>query len=411
MDREPDGGDMNNVTPLRRYADFRSGEGGQSELFGTDPRLWIEHDAWDEADIPRRPWIAPGYLMRGAVTVVSGPGSSGKSMLTVLWSVSMALDQRIGRFAPTEGCRTLIYNVEDDAHEQQRRLSAALRQFRAGPTALIGRLHRAGPTGIGTLLRVDPLTKRLVGTETLTQLKAHIEAYQPDVVFLDPMVELHDSEENDNTAIRAVMAELRGYAAAYQCAICLLHHSRKGVTGAAGDPDSLRGASAIVGAARVVLTVLTMDKDEAEKLGISADRRRDYFRIDGAKSNYTRLDEAEWFERVEHTLANQDKVAAATPWEPPSVWTDITPEAINLALDRIAAGPAAGVLYTITKRGGGARWVGNALIDMLTIKEGPAKEMISAWIKSGLLYETTYRDTAEGKERNGVLVNDGRRPT
>ena len=43
----------------------------------------------------------------------------------------------------------------------------------------------------------------------------------------------------------------------------LVHHARKGSGQAAGDPDSLRGASSIVGAARIVLTVLTMDDEQA----------------------------------------------------------------------------------------------------------------------------------------------------
>ena len=34
-----------------------------------------------------------------------------------------------------------------------------------------------------------------------------IGAQCPDVLILDPLVELHDAEENDNTALRAVMAK------------------------------------------------------------------------------------------------------------------------------------------------------------------------------------------------------------
>lgn len=410
MDGEP-GDDMNNVTPLRGYAAFRAGETEQSDLFGTAASLWSDGATWSEQDIPVRPWIAPGYLMRGAVTVLSGPGSAGKSMLTLLWCVSIALERRIGRFFPAPGLRALVYNVEDDADEQKRRLSSALRQNKAHPSDLVGRVMRAGPTGVGTLFRVDPLTKRLTGTEILARLEQLLEEFKPDVAFLDPMVELHDSEENDNTAIRAFMAKLRALAARYNCAICLLHHARKGAAGTAGDPDSLRGASAIVGAARVVLTVLTMDEDEAKGLNIAADVRRNYFRLDGAKSNYAAVQDAEWFERVPHTLMNGDVVPAASPWTPPSIWAEVTDADCNRALDIIAAGPTGGGLFSAHKRGRvNDRWVGKVLVDQFGVPEEQAAAMIKIWLKNGLLVEKEFRDPIKRVDRVGVVVCDAKRP-
>jgi hypothetical protein len=62
-------------------------ESGVPEPFGADPfaaykpngstaaPLWIDDDAWTEEDIPQRPWVAQGYALRGAVTIVTGPPS------------------------------------------------------------------------------------------------------------------------------------------------------------------------------------------------------------------------------------------------------------------------------------------------------------------------------------------------
>jgi hypothetical protein len=38
--------------------------------------LWVDDGDWEEAHLPPRPWIAPGYALRGAVTLkTSGDGS------------------------------------------------------------------------------------------------------------------------------------------------------------------------------------------------------------------------------------------------------------------------------------------------------------------------------------------------
>ena len=276
----------------------------QDELLEKAAPLWVDDGAWEEGQITRRPWIAPGYLMRGAVTVVSGPGSAGKSSLLVGWSISLALGKRWHRFIPSGPMTVFNYNVEDDRLEQQRRMSATLRQFDAVPRDLAGKVVRIGPNSTGTLLRRDPISGRLAFTASMRMLEKMLEERHPDVLILDPLVELHDAEENDNTAIRAVMAKFRALAVQYNMAVVLIHHARKGAGSAAGDPDSLRGASSIVGAARAVLTVLTMDEEQAGKLGIKPKDRGRYFRVDGAKSNYAPLHEAEWFQRIEYQLDN-----------------------------------------------------------------------------------------------------------
>lgn len=278
--------------------------------------LWWIDEEWLEADIPLRPWVVKGFVMRGSLTVVSGPGSAGKSSLMVAWCVALALGEEFGRFTPSEPSKVLFYNVEDDKSEQQRRCSATLRQFGATPRAVMANLRMVGPHNVGTLLNTSYDGRILVNTPAMDELEDYIDKWQPDVVILDPFVELHSSEENDNTEIRKVLARFRSWAQQKNLGLVILHHARKGGS-SPGDPDSMRGASAIVGAARVALTVNTMTEDEAKELGVSSDNRRDYFRLDGAKMNYAKVHEADWFERTEYTLDNGEGVAAAIPWKPP----------------------------------------------------------------------------------------------
>jgi RecA-family ATPase len=282
--------------------------------------LWLDLDDWAETTIPLRPWIAPGFALRGAVTVIAGPGGSGKSLFAVGMAVALALGREYGRFRPVAPCRVLIWNVEDDADEQRRRFSAALREFGSSPAELKGKVIRTGPMGLGTLLTAeDDNANRhsFKPTPAMTALEEAIAAFRPNVAFLDPLVELHDGEENSNPALRAVVAHFRTLAIRYSLAVVLVHHTRKGASGSPADPDGIRGASAIVGAARVALMASTPTEEDAKATGISADQRRHFIRLDDAKSNYSPLLDAQWFEKNIHTLDNGEQVPAAAPWEPP----------------------------------------------------------------------------------------------
>jgi hypothetical protein len=79
--------------------------------------VWCDLDDWVEADIEKRPWIAPGRLLRGTVTLVTGPPSGMKSSLMLAWGCALALGIDVGRFHPVAAGVSIIYNVEDDATE------------------------------------------------------------------------------------------------------------------------------------------------------------------------------------------------------------------------------------------------------------------------------------------------------
>jgi RecA-family ATPase len=280
----------------------------------------VEEDDADftEESIPPRPWLVPGYLLRRSVTMLAGPGSAGKSSLMIGWAVALVLKKDWNRFKPLQTCSVALYNVEDDPDEQKRRIAAVLRQFEDIPTSLVGKLIRLSPNGSGTLIRYNPDTRLWEHTEAMQALIDMLVRRKPDVLILDPFVELHDAEENDNTAIRAVLAMFRVIATTHNCAIVILHHTRKNSEESAGDMDVFRGAGSSVAAARIALTVLPMNKKEAENLQIEEDKRRSYVRMDSAKSNYAAANSAEWFKLTEYELDNQEMVAAAVPWKPPN---------------------------------------------------------------------------------------------
>jgi hypothetical protein len=374
---------------------------------GPDPdtALWIDDDTWDEIELPRRQWIAPGYALRGAVTVITGPPSALKSSLMLAWACAKVLHRAHGEFAPIEPATVIIYNVEDDQIEQRRRLSAVLRQFDAVPADIAGRVIRTGPSGIGMLFERDALGM-ISPTAAMSRLRRLIVDRQPAMLIADPLAELHNTEENDNTAVRSIIAAFRAVAVEFNIAVILVHHTRKGEVHP-GDPDSARGASAIIGAARIVKTLVGMSEQDADALGMSADRksRSAYVRLDDAKQNYAGIGDAIWYEKALYRLDNNEVVAAAVPWKAPDVWASLTPTVAHAILDDIDAGIDGGKRKYTDHNGAEDRaaWrVVQRHVPSLTEKQ--CRAVIKEWIDNGMLNRSRYDDPVERKERSGLVV-------
>lgn len=318
--------------PPRRDAGLK----GRPALISTDA-------AWDEATIPARPYVVEGLSIRRTVTIIGGSAGAGKSSLLCASAIAACLGVPYGRMRPAKPLRVVVFNTEDDDVEQQRRFSAALRQFDRTPADLAGRIMRIGPKDSGTLVEHDLRTGRLQTTQAWDELNDLCSAWKPDLVVLDPLVELHTASENDNGAMRHVVALFRSFASRHDCGVVLVHHTRKG--GEAGDLDAFRGASSVVGAGRSALTVVPMTEDEAVRFGLSRDTRRQFFRVDRPKANYGPTSGADWYELQSYELDNHEHVAAAIPWTPPgSAQAARTPplDALALVSAEAARGSASG---------------------------------------------------------------------
>jgi hypothetical protein len=252
-----------------------------------------------------RDWIARGLLLRGAVSMLFGPANQGKSLMLTMWSVALATGTAWGTLQPARKYRVLTLFSEEDNEEQSRRVGAAAQELFVDLDEVDEQLDRLECMGVATLFAADQ-DRALVPTKAWGQLVQVIRERRPDVLILDPLIELHNVEENDNTLLKGVLARLRALAQHFGLAVLLSHHSRKAYGeggGIAGVIDAARGASAIGGAVRIAHTLVEMTEQEAGGLGIPVDRRRYYVRLDEARNTFTppaRV--ADWFEKVSHVL-------------------------------------------------------------------------------------------------------------
>ena len=259
--------------------------------------------------IPHRQWLYGIDLVRGEVTLLASPGGVGKSSLAIGAAVSVAsgralLDERIC----DDSLKALYINAEDSATEMRRRIWALCLHHHVAEQDL-KRFFLLGSDDWRTqrlsLLRTDKGNSVLddAGVDHLDSLLGEL---RPDLVVLDPLVAMCGGGNlNDNAAMSLVMRALKRLANKFDCAVLILHHTRKG--GDLSSAEAIGGASAIVNLSRRALMAVPMTAEEALRLGVLPSERPSYFKTVASKSNLSpRSDDAPWYQLHSVTLSNPE---------------------------------------------------------------------------------------------------------
>ncbi|WP_085641612.1 AAA family ATPase [Marivita geojedonensis] len=110
---------------------------------------------------------------------------------------------------------------------------------------------------------------------------------QIDVLIVDPFVSSHRVNEMDNGKIDLVAKELVRIAEECNCAIELVHHTRK-LNGVEATSDASRGASSLTAAARSARVLQRISPEELEKAGVAQDGST-YFSVKRDKPTRPRM--------------------------------------------------------------------------------------------------------------------------
>jgi RecA-family ATPase len=201
----------------------------------------------DPSTIPPRPWLYGHHLIRKQVSVTVAPGGVGKSSLTICEALAMASGRELLGDWTASGLKVWIYNLEDTRDELERRIIAAMQHHAVAPEEVNGRLYV--DTGRERALSTASQTRdgiQIIEPE-MEALAQEIVAREIDVLVIDPFVSSHQVSENDNGAIDLVAKEWARLADHCNCAIELVHHTRK-TNGEEATTESARGATALLGA-------------------------------------------------------------------------------------------------------------------------------------------------------------------
>jgi hypothetical protein len=267
----------------------------------------------DLDNIPPRAWLFGDIVARKYVSMIAASPGAGKSVFTMQMGLCAAAGQTFGPYKPHEpSIKTWVYNNEEGDEELRRRVAAMLKYEKIDKQKVSGKFFmNSGEQQSICIARKNLAGGGVLHTPDYDNLKAEIVRRGIDLLIVDPFAETHDVNENSNDEIKTVAGLYRKIAIECNCAVLLVHHTRKGSNASEksneqnSNADSARGGGAQIGVVRRMFTLAKMDSTTAAKFNVPDDQRYWYVRFDDAKTNITAPSQvAQWFKFESIALNN-----------------------------------------------------------------------------------------------------------
>lgn len=374
----------------------------------------------DASTLPRRPWVFGRWLLRQTVSAIVSPGGVGKSsfVASMLLSLASGREDVLGKTV-WGGPKTVWYwNLEDTLPELEMQFTAASMFHRVTQEACGNRVFiDSGPEGSALCIAVEDREGFKIAVPVVEALIAELKTRRVDVLVIDPFVSSHAVSENDNGAIDAVAKVWARIAKEANCAIVLVHHTKK-LAGEKVTAEASRGAVALIAAARITLVLNRMDREEANRFGIVEDKERlRLFNVRDDKANRAPAEDALWFRMASQDIGNAagpddpygewgDSVGVVTRWTPPDAFEGLNVGHLLRVQEAIAGGAwKESVLAT--------DWVGHCVGNVLGLDttKGSADrtritQLLRAWIGNKALVVVSRRDPRKREDKPYVEVGE-----
>jgi RecA-family ATPase len=220
------------VTDFSRY---RQGGSAARDTFRS--RI-IDLPSFEGLPVPPLEWIVPEYIPHRTVTLLSGDGGIGKSLLALQLGMARALGREWIGLMPELG-RTLVLSAEDNRDELHRRLDK-IRQFYNASWSELADMKVVDLVGAECVLG-RPMRGQIEPGPMYAGLDATLAEWKPGLVVLDVLADMFTGNECDRAQVRQFVNLLKGLCRRHDCAILLLSHpSLTGLntgTGLSGSTD------------------------------------------------------------------------------------------------------------------------------------------------------------------------------
>src|SRR6185312_15062821 len=177
----------------------------------------------DGAPPPPRRWLVPDLIPDRTVTLCSGDGGVGKSLLVLQLGCAMATKtQWLG--LDVEPGRTLYVSAEDDKDEIHRRVAdiAKAERFTLADAQDMRVIDRAGKDAVMGML--SGATGKIAPTPLWRRVEKRVSEFRPGLVVFDTSADVYAGNENVREQVRQFVGLLRGMAIKHECAVLLLSH-------------------------------------------------------------------------------------------------------------------------------------------------------------------------------------------
>ncbi|UQR61764.1 AAA family ATPase [Bradyrhizobium sp. C-145] len=231
----------------------------QAAVAAAQPIKFMSMSGWDDEPPPRREWAVLNRVPLRQVTLFSGEGGAGKSLLLLQLLCSTVLNRDWIGSLPEPG-PAIYLGAEDEEDELHRRLDAIARHYDEPFSELVANgLYPASYAGEDmTLARFD---RNGNIQPTLRYDRLHEQAcdIHPTIVALDTLSDIFGGNENDRVQVSAFIGLLRKLAMTANCAVIINSHpSQAGSNSGTG----LSGSTAWHGKVRGRMYLRAATQDE-----------------------------------------------------------------------------------------------------------------------------------------------------
>lgn len=228
--------------------------------------------------VPSRQWLVDGLVPKKTVTLFSGDGGTGKSLLALQLAVAAAAERAWLGKAVNSG-RVIFLSAEDDDDELHIRLDDILRAERLDYSTVEGLTLRS-LAGEDALLAVETQLA-LMHSALFEELEQRAADEQPALIVLDTLADVFPANENDRAKVRQFIGILRGLALRQRCAVMLLGHpSLTGLSSGTGTSGSTAWNNSV--RSRLYLSRIVQDGYEPDPdKRVMSTKKANYGRIGG----------------------------------------------------------------------------------------------------------------------------------
>ncbi len=236
------------------------------------------------------------------VSITAAPGGVGKSSLVVAEALSMQSGKDLhhgGLVWMPDGLNVAIISPEDPVEEILKKYLAAAKHYQIEqPNNSLFVYELDGP-----LVAKSGHTEPTVAVDRVGSLLEFLLTNSIDVLIVDPLVKMHQVNENDNGEMNVVMQIFNQLAQRAECSVMLVHHTSK-------EGNDSRGASNIVNSARLARKVWRGADPKCpgwKSVSSGGADKDDYVFVQSTKSNYSSLTDGYFIKREFVNIGNGNK--------------------------------------------------------------------------------------------------------
>lgn len=211
-------------------SDIDDGERGAADK----PLTFCDITQWSTREPPLREWAVQDRFPLRNVSLISGEGAVGKSILIMQLGVAHALGRDWLGTLPEPG-PFLYLNAEDEEAELHRRFADIASHFGRPLAELQGDVHVLALAGQDAVLGHADRNDLIRPTPLFHKLREVACDIRPKMIALDTSADIFGGNENDRAQVRQFIGLMRGMAIDANAAVIIATHpSLTGITSGSG---------------------------------------------------------------------------------------------------------------------------------------------------------------------------------